>query len=185
MQMDQQIQKKLMAEWPLWRTAQYLGYLSGGNQGIYKLADDGGMLDRMLQEQGPNMQPGDPMMLPLPASRSNPGMFADVDPAMALPTIPLMHAKELVFRDPFLDYRQKGQVGAIFNHTGYNTETGLCSISDIAAGALRAGFGLGAGLLAGHVLGKLFSMPEPVTRAMSVTGALAGTLLNTGVVSVA
>ena len=181
-----QNQVQLIANWPLWKTARYLGYLSGPYQGIYKVADfdDGGMLGRQLEQQGPMMQPGDPMVLARPPSLATPG-FGDVDPAMALPTIPLEHARELIFRDPFLDIKQKGQVGAIFNHTGYNTETGLCSMSDLAAGALKAGFGLGAGIFAGHVLGKLFSLPEPVTRGLSTTGGIAGILLNTGVVSAA
>ena len=176
-------QKQLMANWPLWRTAQYIGYLSSGYQGIYKLADDGGMFNDMLQQRGPGIQPGDPMMFAPPRSAVDSSLL-DMDPTLALPTIPLAHSKELIFRDPFLNYKQKGQVGAIFNHTGYNTETGLCSISDIAAGAIKAGFGLAGGLFAGHVVGKLFSLPDPITRALSVSGGIAGTLLNTGVVSV-
>ena len=108
--------------------------------------------------------------------------FGEFNALLTADTIPLDHARELIWDDPFLNSKQKGQVGAVFANTGENTETGRTSTANLAAGAIRAGFGLGGGLVAGHVLGKLFSLPTPVTRALSYTGGIAGALINSGVV---
>jgi hypothetical protein len=96
--------------------------------------------------------------------------------------IPVEHTRELLQNDPFLSTRQKGQVLAIIDNTGYNTQTGNASMTDLTAGAIRAGFGLAGGAVAGYVLGNLFLLPTTVTRALSLAGGVAGALINTGVV---
>jgi len=96
--------------------------------------------------------------------------------------IPVNHAREVLQNDPFLSTDQKGQVLAIIDNAGYNNKTGKASTTDLAAGAIRAGFGLAGGAVAGYVLGNLFAMPTAVTRALSLAGGVAGALLNTGVV---
>jgi hypothetical protein len=96
--------------------------------------------------------------------------------------IPLDHTREVLQNDPFLSMDQKGQALAIIDNTGYNTKTGKASASDLAAGAIRAGFGLAGGAVAGYVLGSLFALPTAVTRSLSLAGGVAGALINTGVV---
>jgi hypothetical protein len=162
----------IMLKWPLWKLAEEIGYLSGGQQGMYDLGN---------RPYNPDIQPGDPPVFPQPGHSMSGD--TELDPSMLLQTIPLMHARELVFRDPFMTYRQKGQAGAIFNNAGYNTATGKTSMSDLAAGAIKVTGSLGTGVLAGYVLGKLFSLPDPVTRALSITGGIANTLISTGVVA--
>lgn len=118
---------------------------------------------------------------------------ADINNALAgTPTIPLNltadaipvdHMQELLLKDPYMTTDQKGQALAIVHNTGYDTKSGKTSVADLAKGAIHAGFGLAGGLVAGHVMGKLFSLPMPVTRALSATGGIAGALLNTGIVT--
>ena len=96
--------------------------------------------------------------------------------------IPVNHARELLQNDPFLSMDQKGQVLAIIDNAGYNTRTGKASTTDLAAGAIRAGFGLVGGAVAGYVLGSLFALPTAVTRTLSLAGGIAGALVNTGVI---
>ena len=107
---------------------------------------------------------------------------SDSDALLTADTIPLYHSRELVYGDPYMTTEQKGRVDSIFTHAAPRADNGRVSYGDLAGGAIRAGFGLAGGLAAGLVLGNLFSLPTAVTRALSITGGIAGTLKNTGVI---
>jgi len=100
---------------------------------------------------------------------------------MFMDTVPLDHASELVQRDKYLSSTQKAQLQQIFGHT-VQDDRGNTSMADLTAGAIRAGLGGVSGAVAGYALGSIFSLPKAVTRAMSVSGALAGAIVNAGAV---
>ena len=110
------------------------------------------------------------------------GSPSDSNAAMTMDTIPLYHSRELVMNDPYMNTEQKGRVDSVFNHAAPRADGGKVSYGDLAGGAIRAGFGLAGGLAAGLVLGNIFSLPMPVTRALSISGGIYGTLKNTGVI---
>jgi len=109
--------------------------------------------------------------------------FADFSNAavMAQDMIPLDHAKEIVANDRFLTSGQKAAIGTIFDNTP--DKTGDVSMTDITAGAIRAGLGFAGGAIAGYALGKIFALPASVTRAASITGGLANALRTSGLIS--
>jgi len=95
--------------------------------------------------------------------------------------IPLDHAKEIVANDPYLNSSQKAAIGTIFNKTP--DQKGNASMADITAGAIRAGLGYAGGAVAGYALGKIFSLPAPITRAASMAGGIANALRTSGLIT--
>lgn len=96
------------------------------------------------------------------------------------PGVPVKYSLDLIWDDKFLDGRSKVTAALPFENLA-GGRTGMTSERSLAQGAIRAGFGLGAGYIAGKALGTVFSAPQPVTQALSATGALAGMLKGTGV----
>jgi hypothetical protein len=114
----------------------------------------------------------------------NSSSFGDTTSLLNTPVVPLNHSSELIETDPYLNNRQKGVILNIFDHTAEGGRSGLVSASDLASGAVRAGFGYGAGSVAGLVLGSLFSLPTRVTQKLSQIGGIANAVVNTGIVGV-
>ena len=96
------------------------------------------------------------------------------------PSVPVEHSLNIIYNDKFLTGEEKRNAILPFAHSGEGP-TGLVSTQDLTQGAIRAGFGLGAGYIAGKTLGAVFGAPSIVTNTLSATGALAGILKNTGV----
>ena len=96
------------------------------------------------------------------------------------PAVPVDYSMDLIWNDKYLDGKTKINALTPIANAGQGS-SGLVSPKDIAKGAIRAGFGLGAGYLAGKTLGGIFMAPQAVTQTMSATGALAGAILNSGV----
>jgi hypothetical protein len=88
----------------------------------------------------------------------------------------------LVNADPFLTLTEKQITGMVLEGAE-GTTSGLISGRDIARSAVNAGVGAGVGIVLGKTMGALFSLPSPVTRRLSVAGAIAGALTNTGLFS--
>lgn len=96
------------------------------------------------------------------------------------PGVPVKYSLDVIRNDKYLDGKTKWNATVPFYAADQNG-SGLTSVGGLARGAIRAGFGLGAGYLAGKTLGTIFSAPPAVTQTLSATGALAGMLKNTGV----
>jgi hypothetical protein len=110
--------------------------------------------------------------------------FNDTTSLLNTPVVPLSHSSELIETDPYLNNRQKGVILNIFDHTAEGGRSGLVSARELASGAVRAGFGYGAGSVAGLVLGSIFSLPTRVTQKLSQIGGIANAVVNTGIVGV-
>lgn len=102
---------------------------------------------------------------------------------MSMDVIPLDHAQEIVANDKFLSSGQKAAITSIFNRTSRDSATGNTSMADLTSGAIRAGLGFAGGAIAGYALGKIFALPEEVTRTASMTGGLANALRVSGLIS--
>jgi hypothetical protein len=96
------------------------------------------------------------------------------------PGIPVSNSLDLIWEDKYLNGKEKINASLPFGHAAPNG-TGLVTTGDLTQGAIRAGFGLGAGYIAGKALGTIFAAPPAVKQTLSATGALAGMLKNTGV----
>jgi len=60
---------------------------------------------------------------------------------------------------------------------------GMITTTDLIKGLAGGGLGYAGTALTGSVLGSLFGLPTPMLRDLSRTGALAGALLGSGVIS--
>jgi hypothetical protein len=96
------------------------------------------------------------------------------------PGIPVKYSLDLIYGDKYLNGNEKINASSPFRNADPNG-SGVISQGDLTRGAMRAGFGLGAGYLAGKTLGTIFAAPTAVTQTLSASGALAGMLKNTGV----
>lgn len=86
-----------------------------------------------------------------------------------------------VMSDPTLDPVQKAQGLIIVNKAAENESRGLITTGDVIRGAVGAGLGLGAGVIAGKSLGALFTLPANTQKVLAGTGAVGGLLKATGV----
>ena len=110
--------------------------------------------------------------------------FSDVyaDPLFNSERIPVSYSLNLINADPFLTLGEKEITGMVLEGAeGGNS--GLVSSRDIARSAIQVGVGSAVGILFGKTVGALLSLPSPVTRRLSVVGAIAGALTNTGLFS--
>jgi len=104
------------------------------------------------------------------------------DPLFNSDRIPVSYSLNLINADPFLTLSQKDIMGTVLEGAeGGNS--GLVSGRDIARSATQIGVGGGVGILLGKAVGALLSLPSPVTRRLSIAGAIAGALTNTGLFS--
>jgi hypothetical protein len=104
------------------------------------------------------------------------------DPLFNSERIPVSYSLNLINSDPFLTLGEKEITGMVLEGAeGGNS--GLVSSRDVARSAIQAGVGGGVGILFGKTVGALLSLPPPVTRRLSVVGAIAGALTNTGLFS--
>lgn len=90
--------------------------------------------------------------------------------------------------DPFLPPVAKAQLARIFSQglVRANPESrlrGLLTTTDVIKGAVGAGLGHTGAVVAGSLLGSLFGLPAGLRRELSHTGALAGALLGSGIIS--
>lgn len=104
----------------------------------------------------------------------------DAEAMFAKDRIPLSSAINFINEDPFLTLSQKDLTSGILQGAE-NSNTGLVSGASVARSAVHAGIGAGTGYLFGKVTGGIFSLPPPVTRRLSMAGAVAGAIFNTGV----
>jgi len=104
------------------------------------------------------------------------------DPLFNSERIPVSYSLDLINADPFLSLSEKDITGMVLEGAE-GSNSGLVSGRDIARSAVHAGVGAAAGLLLGKTLGALLSLPSPVTRRLSMAGAIAGALSNTGLFS--
>jgi hypothetical protein len=104
------------------------------------------------------------------------------DPLFNAERIPMSASLDLIYSDPFLSRGQKRVAGMVLEGAeGGNS--GLVSGRDVARSAIQAGTGGGVGFLLGKVMGALLSLPSPVKSRLSVAGAIAGAIVNTGLFS--
>lgn len=104
------------------------------------------------------------------------------DPLFNSERIPVSYSLNLINADPFLTLSEKDIMGTVLEGAeGGNS--GLVSGRDIARSAVQIGIGGSVGILLGKAVGALLSLPSPVTRRLSIVGAIAGALTNTGVFS--
>ena len=106
---------------------------------------------------------------------------AYMNPLHDHPGIPVDYSLDLIWGDKYLNGKEKINASKPFENAGEG-KSGMISTGDLARGALRAGFGAGAGYLLANTMGKVLSAPQAVTQTLSATGALAGMLKNTGVI---
>ena len=104
------------------------------------------------------------------------------DPLFNSERIPVSYSLNLINADPFLTLGEKEITGMVIEGAE-GGDSGLVSGRDVARSAIQAGVGSGAGILFGKTVGALLSLPSPVTRRLSVAGAIAGALINTGLFS--
>jgi hypothetical protein len=104
------------------------------------------------------------------------------DPLFNSERIPVSYSLNLINADPFLTLSEKEITGRVLEGAE-GSNSGLVSGRDIARSAIQAGVGGVAGVLLGKAVGALLSLPSPVTRRLSVAGAIAGALTNTGLFS--
>ena len=110
------------------------------------------------------------------------GGYGYGDPLFNSERIPVSSSLNLINADPFLTLSEKDITGMVIEGAeGGNS--GLVSGRDVARSAVHAGVGAGVGVLLGKAMGALLSLPSPVTRRLSVAGAIAGALTNTGLFS--
>jgi len=104
------------------------------------------------------------------------------DPLFNSERIPVSYSLNLINADPFLTLGEKEITGRVLEGAE-GGDSGLVSGRDVARSAIQAGIGGGIGILLGKAVGALLSLPSPVTRRLSVAGAIAGALTNTGLFS--
>jgi hypothetical protein len=105
----------------------------------------------------------------------------DANPLINHPTIPFKYSTELIWNDPYLDDNTKAKANAVFAQANPGKDSGLISTGDLVQGAVRAGLGYVGGAVVGGTLGKLFSLPQPMTQALSIGGGIALGIKNTGI----
>lgn len=105
--------------------------------------------------------------------------------------VSLAPALEIIEQDRFLEPGHKTRLKSIFMGAAQSASLpssptgklhGLLTTGDLVSGAVGAGLGLTGGLAAGSALTAIFGLPTTSIRKMSLTGALAGLLLGTGVI---
>jgi hypothetical protein len=96
--------------------------------------------------------------------------------------IPIHQARQLVRRDPFLNMGQKATVDGIIGGTN-DGDSGLTSSGTIADTAIKAGFGALTGFAFGKTIGSVFAFDDAERKRLSRTGAVAGAILNSGILS--
>lgn len=106
--------------------------------------------------------------------------------------IPAGFAQSTILGDEYLPLSGKGVLNTILTEAGNKAGLrssgsgklqGLLSTNDLISGAVTAGLGYGAGATAGLTLNKVFGLPPQTVRRLSNTGALAGLLYGTGIIS--
>lgn len=158
------------------------------------LAGGGTFLAHMLQTTNFGRDAaGNPLMGPSMArwnympkeSQENIGYYdspGDSNALLNAPIIPLQHSKDLIWRDPYLNNRQKNVGTGVFEEAASGQSSGLISGGDIAKVLIRGGLGYAVGSFAGRTAANLFSLPPTATNALSRSGGIATALINTGIV---
>lgn len=104
--------------------------------------------------------------------------------------VPIGTSIGMVMNDPVLTPVDKMQVVYVLNSAAQNAGLGsvskirgLVSMQDLISGAVGAGLGATGGYVAGEVLHNIFAMPPEIVGKLSRTGALAGALFGSGIIS--
>ena len=90
-------------------------------------------------------------------------------------------AINLINDDPFLTLPQKDMADMVIEGSGGSS--GLVSGKDLMRSAIQLGAGAATGWAFGRATSALLSLPAPVTRRLSNVGAIAGSIINTGIFS--
>jgi hypothetical protein len=95
---------------------------------------------------------------------------------------------DTILNDPFLPASVKTRLtdvlgGAIVRAEPESKLQGLVTTGDIIRGAVGAGLGYTTAALGGTLLGSLFAVPRPMLDNLSRTGALAGALMGSGLIT--
>ncbi len=95
-------------------------------------------------------------------------------------------ALDTIDKDQYLREEDKNKLYGVINEarrTPQGKLKGLLTTTDVAKGAVGAGFGWGAASTAAPILGSIFSLPNGLQKKISNTGALAGALYGSGIIS--
>jgi len=104
------------------------------------------------------------------------------DPLFNDERIPVSASIDLINEDPFLSMRQRDKTNMVLEGAE-NSKSGLVSGRSVMQSALRVGVGAVSGFTLGKVMGAMLSLPPPVKRRLSTSGALAGAIVNSGLFS--
>lgn len=137
------------------------------------------LVHQLMQEQGPIGMVGR-FQGEKPAAASKQAAVIDYQSSM-----------RTIAQDPFLPSAAKAQLADIFNTARDRSEPaaasglrGMLTMSDVIKGAVGAGLGHTGAVVAGSLLGSVFGLPPGLQKKLSTTGALAGALIGSGIISV-
>ena len=128
-----------------------------------------------------------PMSVPIPDAKQavaglekmaqayTPGMFG-------APIIPLGGTMNMVAADPWLHPEQKAGLMNLLASAAHTADSPMFSGYDLARTAVQAGVGAAGGWALGRLMGTVSLLPNSTVRTLSNSGAVAGALLNTGVI---
>ena len=96
--------------------------------------------------------------------------------------VPISESLNLINDDPFLTLPQK-EIADMVLEGAENSRSGLASGKDLMRSAVKLGVGAATGYVFGRAASSLFSLPPAVTKRLSRAGALAGSIINSGIFS--